>query len=251
MGRAKDIIVKPISSKDGNRIIKALHYSGKVVQNSQIHLGVFLDGKCGGALSFGPSMDKRKVSAIVAGTKWNEFLELNRMALADWLPRNGESRAIAVAMRILKKNYPQLRWIISYSDGTQCGDGTIYRASGFILTGITKNSTIYEFPDGERVADIGIKTGYAWQKKRFGKTYLGEEAMRQARKLGAKKIPGFQLRYIYFLDSNGRKNLTVKEIPFSEISRRGAGMYRGEKRVQSADSGTSGIQPGGDGANPI
>jgi len=58
LGRAKDIIIKPISAKDARAIIRELHYSGKVVQNSQIHFGVFLDGKCGGALSFGSSMDR-------------------------------------------------------------------------------------------------------------------------------------------------------------------------------------------------
>lgn len=106
MGDAKQIIVKPISSADANRIIRALHYSGKVVNNSQLHLGVFFNGKVGGAMQFGPSLDKRKIVGLVRGTLWNEFLELNRLAFADWLPRNGESRAIAYAMRFIKKNLP-------------------------------------------------------------------------------------------------------------------------------------------------
>ena len=80
MGDAKRIIVKPIAAADASRIVKALHYSGKVVQNSQVHLGVFLDGKCGGAMQFGPSLDKRKIQGLVQDTKWNEFIELNRMA---------------------------------------------------------------------------------------------------------------------------------------------------------------------------
>lgn len=106
MGRAKDIVVKPISSSDAQRVIKALHYSHKVVNNSQLHFGVFLDDKCGGALSFGPSLDKRKIIGLVEGTGWNEFLELNRMALADWLPKNGESRVLSVCLHLIKKNYP-------------------------------------------------------------------------------------------------------------------------------------------------
>jgi len=89
VGDAKKIIVKPISSRDANLTIKRYHYSGKVVNNSQLHLGVFMDGKCGGAMQFGPSLDKRKMLGLVKGTLWNEFLELNRMAFADWLPRNG------------------------------------------------------------------------------------------------------------------------------------------------------------------
>lgn len=63
LGDAKQIIVKPISATDANRIVKALHYSGKVVNNSQLHLGVFLDGRCGGVMQFGPSLDKKKDTA--------------------------------------------------------------------------------------------------------------------------------------------------------------------------------------------
>lgn len=44
--RAKDIEIKPISRQDADKIVKELHYSGKTVNNSQIHLGFFLDGKC-------------------------------------------------------------------------------------------------------------------------------------------------------------------------------------------------------------
>lgn len=227
MGDAKRIIVQPISAKDANRIVQSLHYSGKTVQNSQLHLGVFLDGRCGGAMQFGPSLDKRKIQGLVEGTLWNEFIELNRMAFADWLPRNSESRCIGYAMRWIRKTYPHMKWVVSFADGCQCGDGTIYRASGFVLAGIKQNTTIVERPDGT-----------------VGSELVGGQHT------GGKPIPGFQLRYIYFLDPSARKRLTVPILPFSEIDRRGAGMYKGKPRVRSEDSGTSGDQPEGGGANP-
>ena len=210
MGRAKDIIVKPISAQDGNRIVRALHYSGKVVNNSQLHLGIFLEGKCGGAMQFGPSLDKRKMLGLVAGTLWNEFIELNRMAFADWLPRNSESRAIGYAFRWIRKTYPQIKWCVSFADGTQCGDGTIYRASGFALTGIKCNASIVCRPDGT-----------------IGSELIG------GKHTGGKALAGFQLRYIYFIDPTARARLTVPILPFSEIDRRGAGMYKGKQRKQS------------------
>lgn len=37
--------------------------------------------------------------------------------------------------------YP-IEWVVSFADATQCGDGTIYRASGFLLTGIRENKTV-------------------------------------------------------------------------------------------------------------
>ena len=217
MGDAKRLIVKPISASDASKIVKALHYSGKVVQNSQLHLGVFLDGKCGGAMQFGPSLDKRKMLGLVTGTLWNEFIELNRMAFADWLPRNGESRAIAYAFRWMRRQYPHIKWCVSFADGTQCGDGTIYRASGFVLTGVRENTSIVQRPDGT----------------------IGSE-LTGGKHTGGKPLPGFQLRYIYFIDPACKERLTVPILPFSEIDRRGAGMYKGKPRVTSADSGTLG-----------
>jgi hypothetical protein len=108
--------------------------SGKVVNNSQISIGVFIGGALEGAMQFGPPLDKRKLLGLVEGTPWNGMLELNRMAFSDALPRNSESRAMAVAFRMLRKHRPDIKWILSFSDGTQSGDGAIYRASGFVLT---------------------------------------------------------------------------------------------------------------------
>ena len=48
MAGVKDIIVKPITPASANAFVKAHHYSGKVVPNSQLHLGCFLDGVLGG-----------------------------------------------------------------------------------------------------------------------------------------------------------------------------------------------------------
>jgi hypothetical protein len=46
--------------------------------------------------------------------------------------------------------------------------------------------------------------------------------------VNGKVLPGFQLRYIYFIDKSYRQRLTVPEIPFSKIDEMGAGMYKGE-----------------------
>ena len=135
MGRAKEIILKVIPSDAANEFVKKHHYSGKFCMNSQLHFGCFLDKKLGGVMSYGCPIDKRKVIGIVKGTKWNEFLELNRMAFSDLLPKYSESRCIAISVKLLKKNAPHIKWVLSFADGTQCGDGTIYRASGFKLIG--------------------------------------------------------------------------------------------------------------------
>lgn len=232
MGRAKEIIVKVIPAKVAVPFVRAHHYSGKVVNNSTLHFGAFLDGQLHGVLSYGPSMDKSKTLPLVEGTQWNGALELNRMAFDDYLPRNSESYCIGKTLRMIRQKAPQVKWVISFADGAQCGDGTIYRASNFVLTGIKKNRTILEFPTGDRVADISLSNGAQTKQIRDLCRRMGVEWKYRTRSewiaLGAKFIPGFQLRYIYFLDPKWRKRLTVPELPFSRIDEMGAGMYKGE-----------------------
>jgi hypothetical protein len=218
MGRAKEIIVKVIPSKIANDFIKKHHYSGKVVPNSTLHFGCFLDNKLHGVMSYGTSMQKSSVIGFVKPCLWNEMLELNRMAFDSYLPKYSESRCIAISIKLLKKNAPHIKWILSYADGCQCGDGTIYRASGFKLTGIKQNTTMLLMPDGKIMADktlnnsnykvIGQSSGY-WKKN------------------GAKPIEGMQLRYIYLIDKSCK--ITVPILPFSKIYEMGAGMYKGKK----------------------
>ena len=202
-------------------------------------------------MQFGPSLDKRKMVGLVKETLWNEFMELNRLAFADWLPRNGESRAIAYAMRFIKKTYPWMKWIISFADGTQCGDGTIYRASGFYLTGIKINTQIWEAPRGESeqvFSRTSLTDGRSKQQQQQAKNVLirtsatkanniletGAASMKVFKEAGWKPKEGFQLRYIYFLDPTAKDRLTVPILPFSEIEKRGAGMYKGIKRPKQA-----------------
>jgi hypothetical protein len=220
MGRAKEIIVKVIPSKIANEFVKKNHYSGKVVNMSTLHFGCFLDNKLHGVMSYGPPMDKRNVLKLVDSgkdsynEKWNEMLELNRMAFDDYLPKYSESRCISISIKLIKKNAPHIKWILSYSDATQCGDGTIYRASGFMLTQINKNSTIYKLKDGSVVA------------KRGDSKYDFTDA---------KPLKGFQNRYIYLIDKSCK--LTVPELSFNKIDEVGAGMYKGKKITLSERQG--------------
>ena len=95
-----------------------------------------------------------------------------------------------------------------------------------------------ELPNGERVADLLISAHPDALPLRRCAKYLGIEMKRYSVgdwiKLGAKRVKGYQLRYIYFIDPKWRKRLTVPEIPFSKIDEMGAGMYKGENVTQES-----------------
>lgn len=234
MGRALDIELKVIPAKVAVPFVDRIHYSHKHVNNSSLHLGAFLDGYLHGVMSFGPPLDKSHVIGLVRDTPWNGMLELNRMAFDDVLPRNSESHCIAMAMKMIRRQAPHIKWVLSFADACSCGDGTIYRASNFVLTGIKKNGTILVLPDGSKIADIAIRSCPNTPRPELGGKSLmqaaGKNSIAEYKRLtGAVPADGYMLRYIYFIDKRWRKRLTVPEIPFSEIRNRGISMYRGQK----------------------
>lgn len=239
MGRAKEIVVKVIPANIANNFIKKNHYSGKVVANSSLHFGCFLDGVLGGVMSFGSSLDKSKTMNIIKNTKWNEFIELNRMAFTETLPRNSESRCIGIAIKLIRKNAPQIKWIISFADGCSCGDGTIYRASGFVLTAIKENYNLVQLPNGEKIHKMTLESNPTKPRKElFGKSYYditnGKfDFKKYVEYVNGKILKGYQLRYIYFIDKTCLNQLTVPIIPFSKIDELNAGMYKGKKITQA------------------
>ena len=231
-------------------------------------------------MQFGPSLVKRKMLGLVRNTGWNDFIELNRMAFSDRLPRNSESRAIGIAMRLIRKHYPNIEWVVSFADGAQCGDGTIYRASGFVLTAIKKNNQIWAAPEGETFSRVSLTDGKSKQQQQQAKNIVhkvsstkgqnimhcvalrtgalkneaaaingGGASMKGYAAAGFKPLEGFQLRYIYFLNPQARERLAVPIIPFSKIEDMGAGMYRGEK-VSRAKEQDAGHPPALGGATP-
>lgn len=238
MGRAKEIIVKVIPAKVANEFVKKHHYSGKVVQNSKMHFGCFLDGKLHGVLSYGVPLDKRKVLHLVKGTLWNEMLELNRMAFDDYLPPNSESRCISISLRLIRKNAPHIKWILSYSDAAHCGDGAIYRAAGFELTSFSKASMVelperlWKYNGGGKYAHrmtLQAKSNvmYKITQKELNLNGANKTMEWYAEQWGTKVVDGYQFRYIKRLYND--LELTVPTLPFSIIDELGAGMYKGKK----------------------
>lgn len=211
MSIVKSIQVRAITPQAGNAFIRKHHYSGKVVPNSQLHLGAFLNGVLHGVIQFGPSINKKGTINLVENTGWNEFIELNRLAFDDALPKNSESRCIAIAIKILKQKAPHIKWIISFADATQCGDGTIYRATGFKLVGIAQNSSLRVDPD-TKVAVHVIQAHHQKKSVQFRKW---------------QPLDGYQLKYIYLIDKSCK--LTKPVLNYSSIDLAGAGMYKGKK----------------------
>jgi hypothetical protein len=198
-----------------------------------------------GAMQFGPPLQTSNLVGLVRDTSWNGFVEFNRMAFSDRLPRNSESRALSVAMRMMREHAPHVGWCVSFADGTQCGDGAIYRASGFVLTGLKRNTSLWRTPTGAVVSDVGVRTS-----ERLRRSIGADGSATSLREAGCSTLAGFQLRYVFFIDPTARERLTVPVLPFSAIDAAGARMYRGEKMTRAVSSARDGAPVAAGGATP-
>jgi len=130
-----DFRVQFLDRAIANEIVIANHYSRRIYNGTTLHLGVYIGHDLVGVLQYGYAMNPASAGSVVTGTLMSEYLELNRMWLADAAPRNSESRALSFSIRLIRRVRPTVKWIQSFAD-ERCGlFGTVYQAAGFTYHG--------------------------------------------------------------------------------------------------------------------
>jgi hypothetical protein len=233
---AREIRLEIVPRHEADECVRRWHYSGKTYVKSTLHVGVFYRGALLGAIQCGEGVCSPCMAHIVEGTTAETYIEINRMAMSDALPRNSESRALSVLWRIIARERPAVEWVVSYSDATQCGDGAIYRAAGMLLTGCRPNTTLWrDTATGEVVSDVGMRTS-GDLATRYGTTRP------EWRAAGLEPLQGYQLRYIRFQRPEARARLLVPVLSYDSIPA-DARMVRGV-RALAGETG-SGTPPDG------
>ena len=195
--------VAAIPAQKARETVLRHHYSQSVVNNSYIHLGVYYKDNFAGVLQFGYALQPACAGGIVEGTVQGEYLELNRMWLAEVCPRNSESMAISYAVKYIRRASPSVAWIQSFAD-ERCGRlGVVYQASNFLYLG-SHVATFY-FLDGDYYHKL-LLTAHL---KTNGKGRILRENAGRALKLTYR-----QYRYILFLKQSWRKRLRLKVQPY-------------------------------------
>ncbi len=134
----RQFFVAQIPRRQAVDIILSRHYSGRIVNNSYVHQGIFLDGKLLGVMQWGYALNPARADKVVSGTNSTAYLELNRMWLDDLAPRNSESRALSYAIKYFRKAMPWVAWLQSFAD-ERCGKyGVVYQAANFLYVGAHK-----------------------------------------------------------------------------------------------------------------
>lgn len=183
--------------------IRRRHYSGTIVNNSYVHLGVFWDDQMVGVAQWGYALNPARAGRIVAGTGNRDYLELNRLWLDDRVPRNGESMALACSIRYIRRALPGVQWLQSFAD-ERCGClGVIYQAANFLYCGRHRSPFLYL--DGQWYHKLLLT---AHRKGNGRGRYLRENQDR------AQLHWFWQYRYLFFLRSAARRRLLLPVLPY-------------------------------------
>lgn len=118
------------------------HYLHKRPACTIASIGLFYRSILVGICSFG-----RGANQHIA----KEGIELTRLALLGWLPKNTASFFIKRAIKILKNKKPETKKIIAYCDPNVGHIGTVYKASNWKLQAVCRKDYMYLLPSGEVV----------------------------------------------------------------------------------------------------
>jgi len=125
------------------------HYA-KVVPLVRLAYSVFNDkGEWCGVITFGggAGANMGKPYKLNQG----QYLELTRMALNG--KQESTSKAMSIAIKLIKKTNPQIQLLISYADKGQNHFGTIYQATNWYFVDENESSGVDLFYKGKWVHD--------------------------------------------------------------------------------------------------
>jgi len=198
----QSIQVRPVSVKIAKEIIVRNHYLHSLPGGTQMTFGVFLEQRLLGALALG--VGPFNAHRLVSGATHGDCICLTRLWLDDGLPKNSESRVLAVILRSLGRD-TSVKFVVTYADPSAGHLGTIYQAGGWLYTGISEPSVLYDLGDG-----VGRHS------RTFGHA-LGARSLRYLRRQGTRvspiERPG-KHRYLYFLDKAWSDKLKVPVRPY-------------------------------------
>ena len=197
------------------------HYSKTLPLPPRVDVGVWEDSKFIGAVIFSPGANPNLASSFSL-TRY-QCVELTRVALAPG-HCSPTSKIVSIAVRLLRKNSPGLKLLVSYADPVQGHVGSIYQAMGWLYIGTTSIKTEYRL-DGARL-----------EPRAYTGVNFGRPRMKLPARATAHKVPP-KHKYVLPLCADTRASMLSIALPYP-------------KRVSSVESDTPGPQPGEGGATP-
>ena len=220
---ATKVVIRKIDKSSAEDMIVKNHYSHKF-SLCQVAYGIFyitdkqsnffnaIEEKLIGTCVFSQPAGRSTAESISPLIKIKECMELIRLVILDGYGKNIESYTISQCLKLLKKDFPHVKCIISYSDNAQNHIGKIYQATNFLFTGLNSDTNLmpnfsvsltgppnYKWLHSRTVSSRWGSHNVEYLKKKIGKTFW------------RKKESG-KFRYIYILSDKKTKREILKTL---------------------------------------
>jgi hypothetical protein len=199
-----DYTVARIPCKTAKEYIIKNHYSHGCHNAPSPCYGLFDGEKLIGVLMFATPCSENVRASIFGEEYKNCVTELHRLHILDITPKNTESWFISRCLKLLLKDKPQIRAVISFSDLTEGHSGVIYQATNAFRCGQTGKATFYLDENGRlrHPRQNGVNISKETAEMRGWKPI----------KRGAKN------RYIYILGSKTEKKKYIRLCRYKEVT---------------------------------
>lgn len=189
--------IREIDADRAERFILEYHYLKYLPRLNDFFLGGFVDDELAAVMTLGHGVRPRHtIQVLFPELGVDDYRAIGRLAAVESLPKNTESHFISKCIKHLQRSY-DYDVLFTWADGMLGKPGTIYQASNFWYAGHIWTDT-YLTSDGERV--------HPRQTNRIG----GRPSWAELQDLGWQHYRGMQLRYIYFLCGDERRETLLE-----------------------------------------
>ncbi len=202
------------------------HYSKTMPVSKRVHIGAWESGKFIGAVIFAWGANKNLSKAF--GLEMTECVELVRVALDKH--KSQVSRIVSVSVKMLSKQSPGVRIVVSYADTRHDHHGGIYQAGNWIYSGKTNKKFDFEL------------SGEILQRRSYTGVNYGHPRLKLPD--GAQRVESPQKhRYLYPLDPAMRAQIAPLAKTYPKRIARGTGETDNAPQPNAETEGASPIVP--------
>jgi hypothetical protein len=202
------------------------HYAKRMLVGKTAKIGVWEGGAFRGCVIFAPGSSGVGNIGPSMGMPTEQVCELQRVALADHVAP--VSRIVSIALRLVRREFPKIRLVVSYADPAEGHHGGIYQAMGWVYVGLSAATPIWVGPDGRTYHDRNVTAsgsrGGHYPSKRCGKKSECRKFVRPA-------------KYKYYLSLDA--DMRAKVLPLSKPYPKRAASSAGAAPANHAGEGGS------------
>ena len=153
------MLVAPCSHAAAKYAVETWYYTATMPKGKLIKHGVWENDKFVGVIIYGRGATQQLGQPY--GLTMMETCEMVRMSMD--VHETPTSRILGISLKILKRENPGLRLVVSFADGSAGHSGTVYKASNWVYLGLTTAATLFlvegEWVHGRECSHYVKRTG--------------------------------------------------------------------------------------------